>query len=545
MRILLIILLFPSLLTAQIVSRNKSFQNSGTTGVSQYSGTTAQRPTGDLRWLRWNSDSSRIEVKINSGTWRALLFNGEGGGTGTLTPADTVGRFWSLSGNTLGATKNFGSTDNNHIQFIANNSVVGGLAANGEFRFGSNTDRGAFAVQCNGRTIVMTGAANNFMVEDDGANGNNATSVLNIGSNSLANLLLTTPASANTLIIRDYGQTTNLFTIGADNNVELTHLLTDAATSGTKRAFSAQNTFNPTSGTAVRYAFEDATTVNQTGGANGIYASFYAHPTLTAAADARAFWNTTGNNKLNTTSGNTLIGTATDDGSGAKLQVNGDATVADEAYDATAWNGSLEVPTKNAIRDKIESLGSITSINSQTGPSITISGDATNGITVSASSNTVTVASNADLESFGSDANNTGTSETDLYSHTLLANKLTLNGKGVRFRITGTNNDATATAQIKGYFAGNNIFDSGALTMSAAGDWVIDMEIQRTSSTAAAATVTFSCANTTVTLPVKYTALTGLDWTSTNIFKVTGTAGGGGGGSNDITSHAGKVVFVP
>jgi hypothetical protein len=33
-----------------------------------------------------------------------------------------------------------------------------------------------------------------------------------------------------------------------------------------------------------------------------------------------------------------------------------DITVPDEAYDATAWNGSLEVPTKNAVRDKIESL---------------------------------------------------------------------------------------------------------------------------------------------------------------------------------------------
>jgi hypothetical protein len=37
----------------------------------------------------------------------------------------------------------------------------------------------------------------------------------------------------------------------------------------------------------------------------------------------------------------------------------GDISVPDEAYDATAWNGSVEVPTKNAIRDKIESLGTV------------------------------------------------------------------------------------------------------------------------------------------------------------------------------------------
>lgn len=36
----------------------------------------------------------------------------------------------------------------------------------------------------------------------------------------------------------------------------------------------------------------------------------------------------------------------------------GDVVVPDEAYDATAWNGNLEVPTKNAVRDKFESLSS-------------------------------------------------------------------------------------------------------------------------------------------------------------------------------------------
>lgn len=37
-----------------------------------------------------------------------------------------------------------------------------------------------------------------------------------------------------------------------------------------------------------------------------------------------------------------------------------DVIVPDEAYDPTAWNGNLEVPTKNAIRDKIETIGGVT-----------------------------------------------------------------------------------------------------------------------------------------------------------------------------------------
>lgn len=36
-----------------------------------------------------------------------------------------------------------------------------------------------------------------------------------------------------------------------------------------------------------------------------------------------------------------------------------DIIVPDEVYDATAWNWSLEVPTKNAIRDKIEAMPSL------------------------------------------------------------------------------------------------------------------------------------------------------------------------------------------
>jgi hypothetical protein len=35
---------------------------------------------------------------------------------------------------------------------------------------------------------------------------------------------------------------------------------------------------------------------------------------------------------------------------------SGDIVVPDEVYDATAWDGSMEAPTKNAVRDKIESV---------------------------------------------------------------------------------------------------------------------------------------------------------------------------------------------
>jgi hypothetical protein len=49
-------------------------------------------------------------------------------------------------------------------------------------------------------------------------------------------------------------------------------------------------------------------------------------------------------------------GTITVNDGGGTGTPGGDLRVADEAYDATAWNGSLEVPTKNAIRDKFEDM---------------------------------------------------------------------------------------------------------------------------------------------------------------------------------------------
>jgi len=43
-------------------------------------------------------------------------------------------------------------------------------------------------------------------------------------------------------------------------------------------------------------------------------------------------------------------------GASAGFTFSDDVSVPDEAYDATGWDASLEVPTKNAIRDKIEDI---------------------------------------------------------------------------------------------------------------------------------------------------------------------------------------------
>lgn len=84
---------------------------------------------------------------------------------------------------------------------------------------------------------------------------------------------------------------------------------------------------------------------------------------------------------INYWGGSVMIGSNSDNGS--KLQVNGNATVSDDAYDATTWNGNLSVPTKNAIRDKIESLGSGNGIYGG-------SGSLPGNVTVTGSNNSIT-----------------------------------------------------------------------------------------------------------------------------------------------------------
>jgi hypothetical protein len=96
-------------------------------------------------------------------------------------------------------------------------------------------------------------------------------------------------------------------------------------TSGYVYVFQAERQFQPTSGTATYVGFYSNPTINQTGGANGITRGLYVNPTLTAAADFRAIETTVGKVILGSTSGNVLIGTATD--AGYKLDVNGSTRI--------------------------------------------------------------------------------------------------------------------------------------------------------------------------------------------------------------------------
>lgn len=181
-----------------------------------------------------------------------------------------------------------------------------------------------------------------------------------------------------------------------------------------------------------------------------------------------------------------------------------------DAY-SSGWNGSANVPTKDAIYDKIE----------------TLVGNAT------------------PLFNFFANAGNSTTTETDLYSSTLAANQLLTNGDKLQIEYGGTFvSSGTATRQIRIYFGGTVIFDTGTLTLSLSAGWVIYATIIRVSSTVIRYLVSLTTEGAALGAYTAVGELTGLTLSNTNILKITGQAAGVGAASNDIVAKLGDIIYT-
>ena len=149
------------------------------------------------------------------------------------------------------------------------------------------------------------------------------------------------------------------------------------------------------------------------------------------------------------------------------------------------------------------------------------------------------------LKDHFTDSNNVGITETDLFTYSTPASRLNAAGEKIISVYAGTMNDVTASSQLKAYFAGTLIADTGALTMSVTGAWVINASIIRTGANTARSIVNISTPGASTASYTKYTSLTGLTFTNTNIIKITGTASGATGGDNDITATYGNILWQP
>lgn len=150
----------------------------------------------------------------------------------------------------------------------------------------------------------------------------------------------------------------------------------------------------------------------------------------------------------------------------------------------------------------------------------------------------------ASIKDFFTDAGNSGTSETDLYSYTIAAGKLANSGDKIFFDYALAFAGATSTKQIKLYLAGTNIFDTGAISIALGSFAQMSGWVIRVSSSVLRVFVSFETPGASTTLFDKYIELTGLTLSSTQIIKISGQAAGVGAASNDIVAKAGTISFA-
>lgn len=127
--------------------------------------------------------------------------------------------------------------------------------------------------------------------------------------------------------------------------------------------------------------------------------------------------------------------------------------------------------------------------------------------------------------------------EDDLYSVTLAANTFSADLQSV-VQVEHVNlvSSATAARRVKRYFGGTLIFDSGALTLEAGGDFTINTHLIRHSSSVVMALVEVASTSASTVPYVTATTVSGLTLSNSQILKTTGIASGAGAAASDITN---------
>jgi hypothetical protein len=136
----------------------------------------------------------------------------------------------------------------------------------------------------------------------------------------------------------------------------------------------------------------------------------------------------------------------------------GDISVPDEAY-GVGWNGSLEVPTKNAVYDKIETLGAAT--------------DKIQPIAATVGSNALTVTLNPTILDFRSATLTSGTVNTRTIASAIscvvpsTATLGTVNAVQSRIAVLAIDNAGTVELAVVNMAGGNDLSETGVISTTA------------------------------------------------------------------------------
>ncbi len=144
------------------------------------------------------------------------------------------------------------------------------------------------------------------------------------------------------------------------------------------------------------------------------------------------------------------------------------------------------------------------------------------------------------------DAGNVGTGEDDLYSDSVAASTLSVNGDKLEAYYSGELvAHATDTRQIRVYFGGTVIYDSTALASVAATDWHVEVKIIRDSSSSVRCSTRLVNDTGIAYRTAQYATVGGLTLTNAQILKITGESAGAAVANNDVVAHHGSVKFHP
>ncbi len=142
------------------------------------------------------------------------------------------------------------------------------------------------------------------------------------------------------------------------------------------------------------------------------------------------------------------------------------------------------------------------------------------------------------------DAGNSTTDETTLYTDTITAGKLTSNGDILEAVYGGVFvSSGTATRQIKIYFGGTIIFDTGTLTLSLSAAWTVYVSIIRINSSIVRCMISFTTEGAALSAYTAVVEVGSLTLANTQILKITGQAAGIGAATNDIVAKMGYIDY--